>query len=288
MKYFNYLLQAIIIYMSFLLIKTLGINISRKIFIRIFRVIGPIVRTNKIVVSNINRISETIDEGEREKIIDEMWSNYAITFVEYVYLKKFSSQQNHIQIKNKEILEKISNSKKPVIFISGHFSNFELMAMEIYKSKVKLSAIYRPLNNIFLNPFMEMLRKKFICPNQIKKGVKGLKDAINHLRNGHSLALMIDQRLSEGEKIKFFGNDAKTTTLPAQLALKFKLLIVPIYLKRKENFNYELEVFKPSNFEELENNNDNKIKITKELNNWLERAVKKNPGQWILTHNRWK
>tara|TARA_B100000674_G_scaffold256015_1_gene211104 strand:+ start:286 stop:1152 length:867 start_codon:yes stop_codon:yes gene_type:complete len=288
MKYFNYLLQAIIIYMSFLLIKTLGINISRKIFIRIFRVIGPIVRTNKIVVSNINRISETIDEGEREKIIDEMWSNYAITFVEYVYLKKFSSQQNHIQIKNKEILEKISNSKKPVIFISGHFSNFELMAMEIYKSKVKLSAIYRPLNNIFLNPFMEMLRKKFICPNQIKKGVKGLKDAINHLRNGHSLALMIDQRLSEGEKIKFFGNDAKTTTLPAQLALKFKLLIVPIYLKRKENFNYELEVFQPLNFEELENNDDNKTKITQELNNWLEKVVKKNPGQWILTHNRWK
>ena len=288
MKYFNYLLQAIIIYMSFLLIKTLGINISRKIFIRIFRVIGPIVRTNKIVVSNINRINETIDEGEREKIIDEMWSNYAITFVEYVYLKKFSSQQNHIQIKNKEILEKISNSKKPVIFISGHFSNFELMAMEIYKSKVKLSAIYRPLNNIFLNPFMEMLRKKFICPNQIKKGVKGLKDAINHLRNGHSLALMIDQRLSEGEKIKFFGNDAKTTTLPAQLALKFKLLIVPIYLKRKENFNYELEVFQPLNFEELENNDDNKTKITQELNNWLEKVVKKNPGQWILTHNRWK
>ena len=288
MKYFNYLLQAIIIYMSFLLIKTLGINISRKIFIRIFRVIGPIVRTNKIVVSNINRISETIDEGEREKIIDEMWSNYAITFVEYVYLKKFSSQQNHIQIKNKEILEKISNSKKPVIFISGHFSNFELMAMEIYKSKVKLSAIYRPLNNIFLNPFMEMLRKKFICPNQIKKGVTGLKDAINDLRKGHSLALMIDQRLSEGEKIKFFGNDAKTTTLPAQLALKFKLLIVPIYLKRKENFSYELEVFQPLNFEELENNNANKTKITQELNNWLEKVVKKNPGQWILTHNRWK
>ena len=99
---------------------------------------------------------------------------------------------------------------------------------------------------------------------------------------------MIDQRLSEGEKIKFFGDDAKTTTLPAQLALKFNLLIVPIYLERKENFSYKLEVFQPLNFEELENNNANKTKITKELNNWLEKAVQKNPGQWILTHNRWK
>ena len=288
MKYLNYLLQAIIVYISFLLIKILGIDISRKIFIRIFRVIGPLVRTNKIVVSNIYRIHDTIDEDGINKIIDEMWSNYAITFVEYVYLKKFNSQQGHIQIKNKEIIEKIVNSKKPVIFISGHFSNFELMAMELHKSKIKLSAIYRPLNNIFLNPFMEMLRKKFICPNQIKKGVTGLKDAINDLRKGHSLALMIDQRLSEGEKITFFGNDAKTTTLPAQLALKFNLLIVPIYLKRKENFNYELEVFQPLNFEELENNDDNKTKITQELNNWLEKVVKKNPGQWILTHNRWK
>ena len=288
MKYLNYLLQAIIVYISFLLIKILGINISRKIFIKIFRVIGPIVRTNKIVVSNIYRIYETIDKVRIKKIIDDMWSNYAITFVEYVYLKKFNSQQNHVQIKNKEVIEKIVNSKKPVIFISGHFSNFELMAMELHKSKIKLSAIYRPLNNVFLNPFMEMLRKKFICPNQIKKGVTGLKDAINDLRKGHSLALMIDQRLSEGEKIKFFGDDAKTTTLPAQLALKFNLLIVPIYLERKENFSYKLEVFQPLNFEELENNNANKTKITKELNNWLEKAVQKNPGQWILTHNRWK
>ena len=173
MKYLNYLLQAIIVYISFLLIKILGINISRKIFIRIFRVIGPLVRTNKIVVSNIYRIYDTIDEGGMKKIIDEMWSNYAITFVEYVYLKKFNSQQNHIQIKNKEILEKIVNSKKPVIFISGHFSNFELMAMELHKSKIKLSAIYRPLNNVFLNPFMEMLRKNLYVLIRLKRVSQG-------------------------------------------------------------------------------------------------------------------
>ena len=284
MKYFNYLLQAIIIYMSFLLIKTLGINISRKIFIRIFRVIGPIVRTNKIVVSNINRINETIDEGEREKIIDEMWSNYAITFVEYVYLKKFSSQQNHIQIKNKEILEKISNSKKPVIFISGHFSNFELMAMEIYKSKVKLSAIYRPLNNIFLNPLMENIRKKYICRKQIKKGISGTKEILKHFKLGTSIALMIDQRVSQGIRSLLFKNEALTTTIPAQFVKKFNCKIVPIYIERKINESFVLEIMQPISFD-----NDKTIEnITLKLNELLEMMIIRNPNQWIWSHNRWK
>ena len=93
--------------------------------------------------------------------------------------------------------------KKPVIFISGHFANFELMSMEITKRNIPLATIYRPLNNIFLNPLMEFLRKKYVCPNQIKKGIKGVRESIEYLRNGYSVALMIDQRVSEGERINF-------------------------------------------------------------------------------------
>ena len=111
----------------------------------------------------------------------------------------------------------LSENNKQAIFISGHFSNFELMSMEITKRNISLATIYRPLNNYFINPLMEYLRRKYVCKNQIKKGINGVRDAINFIKKGYSIALMIDQRVSEGDKIDFFGKPALTTTLPISL-----------------------------------------------------------------------
>jgi len=204
--------------------------------------------------------------------------------VEYVFLNHFRKQDSHLKIKNKQILLNIPQEKKPVIFISGHFANFELMSMEITKNKVSLATIYRPLNNIFLNPLMEFLRKKYVCQNQIKKGINGVRDCIKYIKNNYSIALMIDQRVSEGEKINLFGKPALTTTLPAQLSLKFALDIIPVYIERDQDNNFEIEFqnrIDPKNFK-------SKIDLTKELNKVLEKMIVRNPNQWIWTHNRWK
>ena len=158
------------------------------------------------------------------------------------------------------------------------------MSMEITKKDIKLATIYRPLNNYFLNPLMEYLRKKYVCPNQIKKGINGVREAIKYIKKDYSVALMIDQRVSEGEKIDLFGKAALTTTLPAQLALKYDLSICPVYIERVNVKNFSLKFFdeiKSSNFK-------NKIELSKKLNNVLEEMIEKNPDQWIWTHNRWK
>ena len=131
---------------------------------------------------------------------------------------------------------------------------------------------------------MEFLRKKYICPNQIKKGINGVREAIDFIKKKHSIALMIDQRVSEGEKIIFFDEIALTTTLPAQLSNKFNLDIIPVYIERDENDNFKIEfqkIVKAKNFQ-------NKLELTKELNKILEKMIIRNPGQWIWTHNRWK
>ena len=149
-----------------------------------------------------------------------MWKNYGMTFIEYIFLNNLKKIILILKLKEKKIYLIILKKKKPVIFISGHFANFELMSMEITKKILNLATIYRPLNNIFLNPFMEFLRKKYVCKNQIKKGINGVREAIKYIKKNYSIALMIDQRVSEGEKINFFGKQALTTTLPAQLAIK--------------------------------------------------------------------
>ena len=140
-----------------------------------------------------------------------------------------------MKYRGQEILDDVKNSNEPVIFISGHFDNFELMAMHIEKSGINLAAIYRPLNNYFLNPIMEKIRKKYICKKQIKKGISGTKEILKEFKSGTSIALMIDQRVSQGIKSKLFNKDALTTTIPAQFVKKFNCKIVPIFIQRNEN-----------------------------------------------------
>jgi len=228
------------------------------------------------------------NDNLKKNIKIDMWSNYGKTFVEYLYLKKFKNNHTHIQIKNYLILQKIIDRNKPVIFVSGHFANFELMSMELTKRNINLATIYRPLNNFFLNPFMEYIRKKYVCKNQIKKGLSGVKDTISYIKNNFSIALMIDQRVSEGKKIPLFDQMSLTTTLPSQLALKFNLDIVPIYISRKKNDNFEIEFYEPITVFNRNNNETNKLDIAIKLNKILEEMISKDPGQWIWTHNRWK
>ena len=284
LKVINYFFQSIIIYTFFLIGKILGIRISRKLFSFLFLLLGPTFKSKKIINNNLNIFSKKQPALNKEKIIFNMWKNYGKTFIEYVFLNHLRNNVSSIIVTGETNLLEVTQKDKPVIFISGHFANFEMMSMVISKKKIPLAIIYRPLNNIFLNPLMEFLRKKYICPHQIKKGINGVRDAIDFIKKKHSIALMIDQRVSEGEKINFFDEIALTTTFPAQLSNKFNLDIIPVYIERDENDNFKIEfqkIIKAKDFQ-------NKLELTKELNRILEKMIIRNPGQWIWTHNRWK
>ena len=283
-KKFNYLIQSIIVYILFIVGRILGLQLSRKIFSFLFVFVGPFFRSKKIVEKNIQIFEKENTLINKQEVISNMWRNYGMTFIEYAFLNIFRKSNTEVTIKNKSFLSEIARDKGPVIFISGHLANFELMSMEITKNKIPLATIYRPLNNIFLNPFMEYLRKKYVCKNQIKKGINGVRKAIEFINNNHSVALMIDQRLSEGIHCKFFGEKALTTTLPSQLSLKYNLDIVPVYIERNINNHFIIEFLEridPRKFK-------NKKELTQKLNVVLEDMIKRNPNQWIWTHNRWK
>ncbi len=283
-KVINYLIQSILIYFLFIVGRILGLKISRIIFSNLFLLFGSYFKSKKIIRKNLDIFSQNNPNIDQKKIVKAMWRNYGMTFIEYIYLNHFYKKNSHIILEGNEIIAEIIKEQKPVIFISGHFANFELMSMEITKKNIPLATIYRPLNNFFLNPFMEYLRKKYVCKNQIKKGINGVRETINYINTNHSIALMIDQRVSEGDKIDFFNHSALTTTLPAQLSIKFNLEIVPVFIKRTTNNNFVLEFqnkINPRNF-------SSKIDLSKKLNEVLEKMVVKNPDQWIWTHNRWK
>ena len=286
MKYINYFIQFFVTILSFLIFKIIGPSLSSNISGKIFEKIGPLFRSKKIIHSNIKNAFPQIDSKEIEKITKSMWNNYGRVFAEYMFIEDFryGKLSSRIEINGSEILDDLKRSNKQAVFVSGHLSNFELMAMSIEKNGIDLSAIYRPLNNIFLNGIMERIRKKYICKKQIKKGIGGLKKLISLKKNNFSTALMIDQRVSEGVLSEFFNRKALTTTIPAQLVKKFDVCIIPVYIERIKNINFKITINKPIYFSQ-----ETSIqKITDELNQILEKMILKKPEHWIWSHNRWK
>tara|TARA_B110001452_G_C15232538_1_gene426855 strand:+ start:580 stop:1440 length:861 start_codon:yes stop_codon:yes gene_type:complete len=286
MKSVKYFIQFLIIIFFFIIFKILGLKLASSLSGKIISFIGPFFRSKKLIESNIIKALPNLTTNEIKIISKKMWDNYGRILAEYVFIKDFRkiNPKNKIKIEGQKILDKIRESGEPVIFISGHFNNFEFMAMHIEKSGIDLAAVYRPLNNKFLNFIMEKIRKKYICKNQIKKGISGTKELLLFFKKKTSIALMIDQRVSQGIKSNFFQHMAYTTTIPAQFAKKYKCKIVPVYIERIKNINFRLTIQEPIEYLESESLES----ITLDLNSRLEQMILKNPGQWIWSHNRWK
>ena len=291
MKTIKYFFEFITVITLFFIFKIIGLKNASNLGGMMGKFFGPLFRSKSITKENIKiGLGEISKENEKE-IINGMWSNIGRTFAEYVFLKDFKFNKinfNHVEINGTKYLDEIKKNNQSVIFYSGHFANFELMAMELDKFGIKCAAIYRPLNNFFLNPVMEYLRMKYICANQIPKGRMGMREIIGKMKNGYSIALMVDQRVSEGPREVFFNKPAHTTTIPAQLALKYDSKLVPISLERKEGTKFIMTIHEPYKVKKTGYENQDTKNITLKINQILEKMIIKNPKQWIWSHNRWK
>ena len=283
MKSFYHLTQFVFITFLFGVFKLIGFKNSSNIGFFLGKKLGPIFRSKSLIIKNLKKAKI---KGDFEKIASNVLGNYGRIFSEYVHLKNFKNDKlsKYISIEGKEYLDQIKKNKKKVIFISGHFNNFELMAMQIEKEGINCAAIYRPLNNPYLNKVMEKIRKRDICKKQIKKGRTGTRELVKLIKEGASIALMVDQRVREGEKVTFFNHLATSTTIPAQFIKKYECDLVPIYIERKNKFYFKMYVSKPIKISK----NKSSFEITKFINQILEKMILKNIDQWIWTHDRWK
>ena len=272
MKKIVYFIEFILIKVLFIFFKIIGYKYSSNLGFLIGKIIGPIFRSKKLIIKNLQK-ANLQKQNNLEKIASNVLGNYGRIFAEYVHLKNFRNNklEKYISIEGLEHLKNLKKTKKRAVFISGHFNNFELMAMQIEKAGIELATIYRPLNNFLLNKTMEQIRTENICKNQIKKGRAGSREIIKNLIKGKSIAIMIDQRVREGIKIDFFNNQATTTTIPAQLIKKYNCELVPVYIERRKNNYFKMFVSKPIKIDK----NKSVLEITKYLNNLLERMIAK-------------
>ena len=289
MKIFKYFLQFAMVLSLFITFKIVGLQNASFMGSLLAKIFGPLFKSKKIIEKNLNICFKNIEQKEIRRISLGMWDNIGRTFSEYIFLKNFQKKHNNlIKLKGTEYLDEIKNSNKPVVFVSGHFSNFELLGTKLNNYGIKFCAVYRPLNNIFLNPIMEYLRLKYVCPIMIKKGRSNIRELINRIKDGYSVIILADQRTSEGKKIEFFNCPALTSTMPAQISLKYNCKIVPLYMERLSYNNFEMTVYKPFEYKKSDNYEKDSYNLTLEINKQLEKMILGKPEQWLWSHNRWK
>lgn len=291
MKIIRYFFEFILVIFFFLVFKIIGLKLSSDIGEIIGKYFGPLFRKKTIAKKNILIAFPDFNEKSINEMIERMWKNIGRIFGEYIHINKFSIIDNNnkkIVFANRNNVEILKKNNKPIVFFSGHFANFELMAKCLQELGFNIGAIYRPLNNIFLNPIMEFIRKKYICSIQIEKGSNGTKKLIKHISTNNPLALMVDQRLSSSIRVPFFDQPATTTITPAQLAIKYEALLVPVFLKRLEKTNFEFFIEEPLITNITDDYDKDIFNITQVINIKVEEFIKRDPAHWLWSHDRWK
>ena len=184
-------------------------------------------------------------------------------------------------------LKSILDSKKPVIFVSGHFANWEVGSIALHDAGVDYGLIYRAANNPLVDEFIIEKRGDVMSRVQIPKGKRGGRQLMETLRAGRSLALLVDQKLNDGICVPFMGRNAMTAPAPARLALKFDAPVYPISIERLDGAKFRVEIKSPINFQHTGNTAEDTRALTIKINEAIAEDIKARPGQWLWLHRRW-
>jgi len=228
-------------------------------------------------------------DAETEAIVIEMWDNLGRTIAEYAHLGKFSmmGQSPRLEIANIETGIRAYEQGKGMLFVSGHFANWETMPFAAAQYGVEGGEVYRPLNNPYVDRWLVRQRMKNGPKDQITKGAQGTKRIFTLLRQGKAIFLLVDQKTNEGVPAPFFGRLAMTTPAPAALALKLGCVILPVSNERLNGARFRMTIHEPIAFTPSGNHDSDVLTLTIKINEVIERAVRYRPSQWLWIHRRW-
>jgi KDO2-lipid IV(A) lauroyltransferase len=235
---------------------------------------------------NLARAFPEKSTAEREAIIAAMWDNLGRTVAEYAHLDKFdlSGPNPRIRVENAAEAEKIRG--RGVLFLSGHFANWEILPIAAARFGLAGAVVYRPPNNPYVDRYISRARARKGFAEQISKH-HGVKRIFTLLRGGKAILLLADQKTNEGIPAPFFGRDAMTTPAPAALALKLKVPVLFASNRRLGGARFAVTVHPPLGFQPTGNEEEDMRAMTRAINLRLEEMVRADPAQWLWIHRRW-
>lgn len=279
------LIEFIILKILMIVITILPMNLISTFGGFVFKVFGPLTKSHNIARSNYKNIISSANNDEIRENINKSWENIGRTVFELLILRKILKKNDKVLIKNQHLIKDFINSDNSAIFFGIHQSNWEIFMPTLDKLGIKVGGIYRHINNslidrLILNKRNDSLvsKESFYTP----KGKKSAKDIISGVNENKSIMLLIDQKDSAGDLIKFFNKEVSTQTGFLKIARKYKMPLLPVENERDENNNFIITFHKPIYIENFTDDKEAMLAIHHIVENWIQ----KNPSQWLWQHNR--
>lgn len=268
-------------------LRALGLDRASALGGWLLRTLGPRTKVHRTVLRNLILAFPDMDPAEREQLAIDQWDQTGRTFAELTMMDRLTPASGRIEIVGAERLEAIRAGGKPVVFVSGHFANFELMPAVILAAGIPCQITYRATNNPYVDRQIRANRARYGVKLFAPKGGDGARELLLGLQRGESVALMNDQKFSEGPEVSFFGHPVNAAPGPSRLALRFGTVLQPMSVTRLPGVRFRLTVHEPI---ELESTGDRAADIARgvqAITRFVEDRVREHPVDWFWVHKRW-
>lgn len=268
-------------------LRLLGVEGASNLGGWLLKTLGPKTGTHRTVTRNIRIAFPDMPAAEREALALDSWERVGRTFAETPLLDRITLESGRVEVVGMERLHAIRDSGKPVVFVSGHIANFELMAAVILASGVPCQITYRAANNPYVDEQIRAARARYGVKLFAPKGGDGARELLAGMQRGESVALMNDQKFSEGPEVQFFGQPVNAAPGPSRLALRFGTVVVPMSVVRLPGVLFRVTAHEPI---ELPQTGDRTADIAagvQAITAFVEDRVREHPADWFWVHKRW-
>ena len=253
----------------------------------LLRRLGPLTGTHKTVRRNLRIAFPDMDPAERERLAVDQWEQTGRTFAETAVMDQLTPASGRIEIVGLERLHAIRNSGRPVVFVSGHLANIETMAAVIVSSGVPVQVTYRAANNPYVDEQIRAARARYGITLFAPKGGDGARELLAGMARGESVALMNDQKFSEGPEVTFFGQPVNAAPGPSRLALRFGTVLQPLSVTRLPGVRFRFTVHDPIEVTATGDRQADIARGVQAITRFIEDRVREHPVDWFWVHKRW-
>jgi KDO2-lipid IV(A) lauroyltransferase len=250
--------------------------------------LGPLTSAHNTALRNLRMAYPNDSEAWRKDLARAMWACFGRTIGEFPHLPKLKvyAPDSGVSVINAERLDTIRESRRGVVFIAGHFANWELVSLAITQRPCPCQMTYRPMNNPLIDADVLRIRVGYGATMQSAKGKEGGMGLLRALKRGDSIALMNDQKYNEGVAAPLFGYDCMTADGPSRLALKFNAPLQPVTVAR-QGARLTATVHAPMHVRTDLPESEAIQSSVQAINAFMEARIRERPEEWFWVHRRW-
>ena len=282
----NWRLEAAAFSALFAVLRALGVERASGFGGKLLRWLGPLTGTHKTVTRNLRIAFPDMDTAERDRLAVDQWEQTGRTFAELAVMDRLTPESGRIDVVGLERLHAVRDAGKPVVLVSGHLANFEVMAAVIMAAGVPCQVTYRAANNPYVDALIRQSRERYGIKLFAPKG-DGTRELMAGMKRGESIALLVDQKYSQGPEVEFFGQPVNASPGAARLALKFGTVMQPLSVTRLPGVRFRVTAHEPIAVPDTGDKAADVLAGIQAVNRFVEERVREHPVDWFWVHKRW-